>query len=161
MAVTQTTGRQIGSVDNADLPTGQDVSKLADGSVDNTEFQRLGGVTAPLQSQLDSISSAFQTLTDAATVVWDVAGKRTGNAQVTLAADRVLDIQNAADGYSGILKVVQGAGGSHTLGLPSGSKVVDGGSGLISLSTSAGAIDFLSFLFDGTNYFWSYGKNFT
>lgn len=35
------------------LPTGIDVTKLADGSVDNTEFQYLDGVTSDIQTQLD------------------------------------------------------------------------------------------------------------
>ena len=36
------------------LPTGIDAVNLADGSVDNSEFQQLNGVTSPIQTQLDS-----------------------------------------------------------------------------------------------------------
>jgi uncharacterized protein YifE (UPF0438 family) len=41
-------------VTNAKLATGIDATKLADGSVDNTEFQYLNGVTSNIQTQLDS-----------------------------------------------------------------------------------------------------------
>lgn len=42
-----------GSVTNAKVATGIDAVKLADGSVTNTEFQYLGGVTSDIQTQLD------------------------------------------------------------------------------------------------------------
>jgi hypothetical protein len=38
----------------ADLPTGIDAAKLADGSVSNAELQRLDGVTADIQGQIDA-----------------------------------------------------------------------------------------------------------
>jgi hypothetical protein len=37
----------------SDIPTGVDATKLADGSVSNTEFQYLNGVTSAVQTQLD------------------------------------------------------------------------------------------------------------
>ena len=37
-----------------DLPTGIDAAKIADGTVSNTEFQRLNGVTSDIQTQLDN-----------------------------------------------------------------------------------------------------------
>lgn len=37
-----------------DLPTGIDAAKIADGSVSNTEFQRLNGVTSDIQPQLNA-----------------------------------------------------------------------------------------------------------
>jgi hypothetical protein len=40
-----------------DLPSGIDAAKIADGSVSNTEFQYLNGVTAPIQNALDSLSA--------------------------------------------------------------------------------------------------------
>jgi hypothetical protein len=38
----------------ADIPTGVDAAKLANGSVSNTEFQYLNGVTSAIQTQIDS-----------------------------------------------------------------------------------------------------------
>ena len=40
-----------------DLPTGIDAAKIANGSVSNTEFQYLNGVTAPIQNALDFLSA--------------------------------------------------------------------------------------------------------
>jgi hypothetical protein len=42
-----------GSVTNAKLGSGIDAAKIADGSVSNTEFQRLDGVTSNVQTQLE------------------------------------------------------------------------------------------------------------
>lgn len=51
--VTVTNGSGIGGDPTFSLPTGINVTKLADGSVDNTEFQFLNGVTSSIQTQLD------------------------------------------------------------------------------------------------------------
>lgn len=39
---------------NADIPSSIDATKIADGSVSNSEFQYLGGVTSDIQTQLDT-----------------------------------------------------------------------------------------------------------
>lgn len=41
----------------SDIPTGIDATKIADGSVSNTEFQYLNGVTGNIQTQIDNCSS--------------------------------------------------------------------------------------------------------
>ncbi len=46
-----------GSIAAGDLPTGIDAIKLADGSVTNTEFQYLDGVTSNIQAQIAGMSS--------------------------------------------------------------------------------------------------------
>ena len=49
-----------GSIINADVNTSAaiDASKIADGSVSNTEFQRLDGVTSDIQTQINNSSNA-------------------------------------------------------------------------------------------------------
>jgi hypothetical protein len=42
----------------AELPTGIDAAKIADGSVSNTEFQYLNGVTSAIQTQLSAVPAA-------------------------------------------------------------------------------------------------------
>lgn len=42
------------AVTNAKIATGIDASKIGDGSVSNTEFQRLNGLTGDIQTQLDA-----------------------------------------------------------------------------------------------------------
>jgi hypothetical protein len=43
-----------GAVTNAKVASGIDATKIADGSVSNTEFQRLDGVTGNIQTQIDN-----------------------------------------------------------------------------------------------------------
>lgn len=114
-----------------------------------------------LDDKLDAAPSAFSSLTDGATITWNTQGKPTVNAIVTLGGNRTLSISNAASGTSGILIVKQDGSGNRTLTLPAGSIVVDGGGGVIALSPGVNAIDVLSFIYDGTNYLWSYGKTFS
>ena len=49
----------VGSLSAADMPTGIDASNLGSGTVDNTEFGHLDGVTSPIQTQLDGHSSGL------------------------------------------------------------------------------------------------------
>jgi hypothetical protein len=43
----------VGTIAAGDLPTGIDAAKIADGSVSNTEFQYLDGLTGNVQTQID------------------------------------------------------------------------------------------------------------
>ena len=49
-------------VEDANLATGIDAAKLADGTVSNTEFQYLNGVTSAIQTQLTSLQSQISAL---------------------------------------------------------------------------------------------------
>lgn len=100
------------------------------------------------------------TLTDGATITWSITNSTISNAQVTLGGNRTLSVSGAVAGWSGTLVVKQDATGSRTLTLPAGSKVVNGGAGAITLTTAASAVDLLTVYYDGTNYWWTYGKNF-
>lgn len=104
---------------------------------------------------------AVETLTDGATVTWAFAGNKSRNAKVTLAGNRTLAVSGATDGASGTLIVIQDGTGSRTLALPAGSKVINAGAGVATLSTGAGDIDILAFIFDGTTYYWTIGLDFT
>lgn len=108
-----------------------------------------------------AISPAFEVLTDGATITWAFDSDRVRNAVVTLGGNRTLDITGEVDGCTGVLIVKQDATGSRTLTLPGSSKVVGGGAGAITLSTAANSVDIISFYYDGTNFWWTYGKNFT
>lgn len=57
----------ITNIENADIKAGAaiDATKIANGSISNTEFQYLNGLTGNIQSQIDAIDSdAVQTLTN-------------------------------------------------------------------------------------------------
>lgn len=108
-----------------------------------------------------AISPAFEVLTDGATITWALDSDRVRNAVVTLGGNRTLDITGEVDGCTGVLIVKQDGTGSRTLALPGSSKVVGGGAGAITLTTTANAVDIISFYYDGSSFWWTYGKNFT
>ncbi len=115
--------------------------------------QRVGQAVAALAGA--GGASAYQTLTDGATITWTAAaGYPVQNAEVTLAGNRTLAFSGLADGMRGYLKVVQDGTGSRTLALPANSYVQGNGAGAVTLTSTAGAIDYLSWTYDGTNLFW-------
>lgn len=62
------TGNSITNIENADIKAGAaiDATKIADGSVSNTEFQYIGGLTSDAQTQLNTkiTASSSDTLTN-------------------------------------------------------------------------------------------------
>lgn len=124
-------------------------------SVVNLGIDSLGNIVSGSSAPL---TSSFQTITDAATIVW---GYNLGsNAEVTLGGNRILSITGITDGASGILVIKQGGTGNNTITLPATSKVVNGGGGSILLSTTVGEEDILSFVYKGTTYYWNAGYNY-
>lgn len=103
----------------------------------------------------------LSTLTDAATITWDYATQGI-EAKVTLAGNRTLSITNLPAGKVVYLTlgVTQDATGSRTLTLPAGTKVINGGAGLVMLTTTASATDMLCFRWNGTTLFCTIGKNY-
>src|ERR1043166_3721152 len=111
---------------------------------------------------LDSAAGkSYASLTDGATVTWALTSKAyVNNATVTLGGNRTLAITGAVSGSTGVLIVKQDSGGSRTLGLPAGSKVVNGGGGAVTLTATGSAVDILSFSYDGTNFYWNVANDF-
>jgi hypothetical protein len=103
-------------------------------------------------------SSTFQTLTYASSLTWDQTKGCTS--AVTLTGNATLSITNAVAGMYGLIRVTQDATGSRTLALPAGSKVINGGGGVVTLTTTADATDVLSYFYDGTGYYWTVGYNY-
>lgn len=116
------------------------------------------GTVLPNYSGTISVAATEQTLTDGATVSWDMSLGTT--AKVTLGGNRTLSISNAVAGEEYFLTVIQDGTGSRTLTLPAGWKVVNGGGGAVVLTTTAGAHDIISIKYTGSNYYVSYGRNF-
>ncbi len=104
----------------------------------------------------------FQRLTDDTTVTWPVTKFHTRqNAKVTLGGNRTLAFSGLLEGMSGKLFVTQDATGSRTLTLPGGSRTPNGGNGLMTLSSTANAVDLLEWEYDGTDIFWKSALNYT
>lgn len=108
-----------------------------------------------------SRATAFTALADGATITQACDLQRTTQAaNVTLGGNRTLAITGASAGMRGTLLIKQDATGSRTLTLPAGSKVAGGGSGAVTLSTAANAVDRLQWEYDGANYYWTATANF-
>lgn len=104
----------------------------------------------------------FATLADGATITWAIASKQIATGTVTLGGNRTLNITNPLSGGQYVLKIVQDGTGSRGLVLGTGCtwKVSGGGSGAITPSTAAGAIDTLVFIYDGANCYANLNKNY-
>ena len=97
------------------------------------------------------------------TITWDVSGTST-NYTTTLTASTTINLTNVRNGEYGTIILKQDAVGSQTitLGTLNGSatthKVVNGGS--LTLTSTANAIDMLSFVYDGSVVYWNKGLNY-
>ena len=121
-----------------------------------------GGKLVASQLPTAPLNPAFVALGDGVTVNWTMqASQVTQNASVTIAGNRSLVFAGATAGMNGTLIVKQDSVGSRSLALPSGSKVIGGGAGAVALSITANAVDILSWIYDGANYFWTLGKNYS
>jgi len=112
----------ITNIENADIKAGAaiDATKIANGSVSNTEFQYLDGVTSAIQTQIDGklsntltsahiyVGNGSNVATDVA-VTGDIAISNTGVTTIQAGAvDLTTDV-------SGILPVPNGGTGANTL----------------------------------------------
>jgi hypothetical protein len=84
---------------------------------------------------------------------------------VTTTGSCALELNNLQSGGFYTIYVTQGSGGSHTLALTAGDsctawKVSGDGSGAVTPTTTAGALDIMTVAYDGTNCYVNYNKNF-
>jgi hypothetical protein len=108
-------------------------------------------------AQLYTPNTSFIDLTDGVTITLDFSLGE--NFSVTLGGNRTLAFSNLADGDSGVLFIIQDAIGGRTLTLPANSKVLNNGSGVLALTTTANGIDVVAFIKKGTNIIFSLNKN--
>ena len=129
------------------------------GLADNSGTWTVGSTPITSSGTITLTNTAVQTLIDGATITWTITSGVT--ATVTLAGNRTLAISGAINGGIYTLIVKQDGSGSHTLAMPSGSKVVGAGGGVVTLSTAPNAVDVITFFYDGSNYWITYGTSFT
>jgi len=109
------------------------------------------GPTGPAEG-----AKTFITLSNAtAGINWDITTSY--NASVFLNQNATLYITNVTGGDQGNLAVIQDATGGHELSLTGTSYTI----GTLSLSTGASDRNILSFLYDGTGYYWNKGGPYT
>jgi hypothetical protein len=123
-----------------------------------------GAATNPVVRPVSAssyLAPPFTAFTDGATITLTLdATKAVQNFAGMIAGNRTLAFSGLAGGMSGTLIVKQDSTGSRTLALPASSKVISGGSGAVTLTTTANAIDILTWTTDGTNTYWNLGKNY-
>jgi hypothetical protein len=151
------TASAVNQVGVTNAATGGRPKVAAEGGDTNIDLELggkgTGGVRAP------NAYSPLATLTDAATITWD--GSTQQVATVTLGGSRTLGaISNPIAGATYILIVVQDGTGSRTLNLSNAIYKFPGGVEP-TLSTAAGAIDVLSFIYDGTSMLGAIQKAFS
>jgi len=100
----------------------------------------------------DNSNALSQTLSDGATISWDVSSGRV--ATVTLGGSRTMAAPTNLKVGTYILKVIQDGVGSHTLTWNSVFKWTAGVAP--TLSTAASSVDIFSFFSDGTNLYGSF-----
>jgi hypothetical protein len=116
-----------------------------------------GGVTIDAYNDLGNVNT---------TQTWDVSGTST-NYELTLTGSITLNLNNVRNGDYGTIIAEQDGVGSHTLtfGTVNGGagthKVVNGGGGSPTLTSTPNAIDLLSFTYNGTTMYWSVGNDYT
>jgi hypothetical protein len=127
-----------------------EVDDAAGGSWKVTAAKILAFVVSSANVFTKQQTFATATLTDAATIAWDVSVAQV--AKVTLGGNRTLGAPaNLADGGTYILRVMQDGTGSRTLAYNALFKWPAGAAPV--LTTTAGAIDLLTFVSDGTNLY--------
>ena len=148
------TNNTISNIGDSELTTGIDAAKIADGTVSNTEFQHLDGVTSDIQPQIDGKASTTLNNLGATSINADMDpdGDNTrnqggaGNNWNTVYARRILT--DAADmlvgtesvsGVSNSLNVEARTGAvSGSAAVSSGSMLVTSGNNLSTAGTGTG-----------------------
>lgn len=91
---------------------------------------------------------------------WDVLND-SSSSKVILSGNVTLNVLNVTSGGFGTMKITQDGVGSHTLTFGAGThRVANGGGGSITLTSTPGAIDIISFFYDGSEFNWSAGYNY-
>lgn len=122
----------------------QAATTAASGVVQLADGPAYRALTAGRAITTDAVAAGLAevTLTDAATIVWDMAAGI--DFTVTLAGNRTLgNPTNVTVGKRGRIRVVQDATGGRTLAKSSNCKTAGGAA--LALSTAAGAVDYLDY----------------
>lgn len=118
-----------------------------------------GSVSYGVKPTGGGIDTSYQTLTSSASVTMDVENGK--NAKITLAHNATLTLTNLSDGDEGNIIITQDSGGGNSINISPTPYVIDDGSGQITLTGTGNSIDILSYTYDGTRLFITYGTNYT
>ena len=128
-----------------------------------TDLYNIFNTTAPSGGGVDSYINLGTT---GSTINWNVSGLST-NYRVTLSAATTLNLTNVRNGEYGTIIVTQDGVGGRNLtfgtvnGLAGTHRVVNGGGGAPTLTSTASATDILSFTYNGSTMYWTVGNDYT
>lgn len=109
----------------------------------------------------------FSTILSFSGVTLNISGGSTNHNISLTGTTTTLNLINVRNGDHGTIILTQGSGGNKTilLGTINGSsathKVVNSGNGIVSLSTNQDDVDVISFIYDGSNVYWTVNLNYT
>lgn len=111
------------------------------------------GEVSSLQSNAQS--NAFITLTDQSTITWNYSNGM--NAKVTLGGNRSLNITGATNGDYGTLFVIQDGSVQRRIDFGANDNFA---SATYSFSSGTSSVDIYTFVYDGSQFYWNFNKNF-
>ncbi|UWY28025.1 hypothetical protein N4T20_20175 [Flavobacterium sp. TR2] len=152
----------IGTKNNYDLPI--ITNNIEAMRIDASQKVGIGTATPTEKLEVKGTVSAnnyttpVQATATGAAYTWDLSKGAT--AKWTLSGgNNTLTVSNAKAGMYGTIIVTNS--GTSTLIFAAGSnKVINGGGGIVTLTPLAGAVDILSFMYDGTTFWWTVGNNY-
>lgn len=139
---------------NTDMPASIDATKIANGSVSNTEFQYLDGVTSAIQTQL---SAKLQTIFYSQSNL-TIDGANGNYFLVTLSANASYSLSNIATGVQYYFRIKNTSGSAITITLPNTADIKS------VLAFGVGASNKykeVAMIYDGTNRTWEIGEELT
>ena len=144
------------------------IQSLAAGtSVNNLGVDSGGNVVVGSASGGATINPYLNLGTTGLTAInWNVSGLST-NYEVILSGDVSLNLTSVRNGEYGTIIVTQDSAGGRNLtfgtvnGLAGAHKVVNGGGGAPTLTSTASATDILSFTYNGSTMYWTVGNDYT
>lgn len=142
-------------INGADGTSGTSGVAGSSGSSGTSGVAGSSGSSGTSGSSATAGTKAFQTLTDGATIAWDYANGY--NAKVTLAGNRALSITGATNGDYGTLMVIQDGTGSRRINFGANDEFCFG---TYSFTATAAAVDIFTFVYNGTNYYWTSAPDF-
>lgn len=114
-----------------------------------------------------NVIDKFKNISSSSIITIDVSGQSINNMITLTSSSTTINLNNVRNGDYGCIILTQGIGGNKqiVLGTLNGSsvthRVINNGNGLINLSTSAGDIDVISFMYNGSDVYWNVGLKYT
>jgi len=100
----------------------------------------------------------YQNLTSASTITMNT--NTSLNANVTLTSNTTITLSNLTSGDEGNIIVKQDATGGRTITLSPTPEVISGGDNTIYLTSTANAVDIISYTYNGTTLYVTYGNHY-